>query len=118
MLGGRERKILMWSTSCLYTHIHSFVTCYRTPIIILHTHTHTHSLLHHVVVDEARHDRDGDGAWTVSKHLRHLLVLKTNHVLAIHLRDVMVYQNTIAAGEEKQRSHDFSMTHDYHMTIP
>ena len=116
MLGGRERKIIMWSTSCLYTHIHSFVTCYRTPIIILHTHTHTHthSLLHHVVVDEAGHDRDGDGAWTVSKHLRHLLVLKTNHVLAIHLRDVMVYQNTIAAGEEKQRSHDFSMTH---MTI-
>ena len=65
-----------------------------------------------MVVDEAGHDRDGDSARTVGKHLRHLLVLKTNHVLAIHLRDVMVYQNTIAAGEEKQRSHD------YHMTLP
>ena len=70
-----------------------------------HTHTHTHSLFHHVVVDEAGHDSDGDGTWTISKHLCHILVLQTNHVLAVHLRDVMVYQNTIAVGKEKQGSH-------------
>ena len=53
----------------LLTHTHTLTQTHT------HTHTHTHSLLHHVVVDEAGHDRDGDSAWTVGKHLRHILVL-------------------------------------------
>ena len=68
--------------------------------VCAHT-TNTHSLLHQVVEDETGHDGDGHGAWTVSKHLRHLLVLQTNHVLAIHLCDVMVGQNTIPTGGRK-----------------
>lgn len=68
--------------------------------VCAHT-TNTHSLLHQVIEDKTGHNGDGHGARTVSKHLRHLLVLQTNHVLAVDLRDVMVSQNTIPTGGRK-----------------
>ena len=80
-----------------------------------------------MVEDETGHDGDCHSAWTVSEHLGHLLVLQTNHVLAVDLCDVMVGQNTIPTGK---RSHDSHLvihddwchiaikckSHDNHMT--
>ena len=65
------------------------------------THTHTpHSLLHEMVVDELGHDgADGHGSRTLVKDLGNVLVLQTNHVLAVHFAQVVVDKEAVPEGE-------------------
>lgn len=57
-----------------------------------------HSLLHHVVIDEWRHEGDGEGVWALSEDFSNVLVLQANDILAIDLSQVVVYQDTIPMG--------------------
>ena len=49
-----------------------------------------------MVVDEGRHDCDGDGAGALGKHLPNVLVLQANHVLSIDLCQVVLDQDAVA----------------------
>ena len=48
-----------------------------------------------MVVDEFRHDGDGDSTWTLVKDLSNVFVLDTNHVLTVDLTEVVVDEETI-----------------------
>ena len=49
-----------------------------------------------MLVYEGRHDGDGGGAWALEEDLSDFLVLETDHILSIHLRQVVVDENAIA----------------------
>ena len=58
-----------------------------------------------MVVDKLRHDGDGDSARALSKDLGNLLVLESNHVLPVHLRDAVLSQNAITGEDTRAESH-------------
>lgn len=63
-------------------------------------------LLHHVIIDECWHEGDGESTGTFSKDLSNSLVLQPNHILPIHLSQVMINQNTIPTQTQRNRIHD------------
>lgn len=54
-----------------------------------------YSLLHHVLVDEGRHEGDGECARALTEDLPDILVLQSYHILAIDFSQVVINQNTI-----------------------
>lgn len=51
-----------------------------------------------MIVDEGRHECDGESVGTLSEDLCNLLVFEPNDILPIHFSQVMVNQNTIPAS--------------------
>ena len=71
-----------------------------------------------MVVDEFRHDGDGDSTWTLVKDFSNVLVLDTNHVLTVDLTEIVVDEKTItrergregvSEGGGKERERDGGM---------
>ena len=60
-----------------------------------------HSLLHHVVVDEARHERDSEGARTLVEDISHFFVLESDDILTVDFGEVVVYQNSIPVADTR-----------------
>ena len=57
-----------------------------------------------MLVHEAWHDGDGDGARTLVEDLANVLVLETDHVLAVYLGQVVVDEDAITEwGREEKR---------------
>ena len=53
-----------------------------------------------MIVDEGRHEGDSKGSWTLIKDFSNLLVFEPNHILPIHLSEVVVNQHTIPVRGE------------------
>ena len=53
-----------------------------------------------MVVDELGHDGDGHGSWTLVKYLGNVLILQTNHVLSVHLAQVVVDKEAVPEREK------------------
>ena len=53
-----------------------------------------------MVVDKLGHHGDGDSAWTLREDFCNLLILQTNHILAVHLSQIVVDQYTIPISME------------------
>jgi hypothetical protein len=58
-------------------------------------------LLHHVIIDEGRHEGDGKGVWALPEHLGNRLVLQTNNILAIDFSKAVIYQDSIPVGRRE-----------------
>ena len=57
-----------------------------------------------MVVDECRHEGDGEGAWALSEDLGNLLVLEPYDILTIDFSEVVVNQDTIPMEEQGRES--------------
>ena len=55
-------------------------------------------LLHEVVVYKVGHDGDGDCRRALREHLTDGLVLESDHILTVDLRQVVVQQHSIPEG--------------------